>query len=701
MELQFTERIRAIPVSRILLCSIAGIYLGKYLVVSEVFFLAGIGILLLVLALIVKFSLFFRLHTAWIRGVVISLIFIILAWYRCSQTEHSPVELPAATYIAEVNSLPVEKERSVLISLRASILNLDENDGSALVGINVYFEKSDSLLLVRPGDYLLFFTRPEIPVNTGNPDEFDYVQYLRSRGIYYRANVQSGKWLWLSEKRKRPLTLPMCIKQNLLTRINDTPGTREQKAVLAAITLGTRDYLDPELKSAYANAGAIHVMAVSGLHVGMIWMFLGWITAVFGHRKTSRVLRFIIITGILWMYALMTGLSPSVTRSCLMFTMVSLGRLINRNSGTFNTVLVAAFLQLWLKPSLFFDAGFRFSYLAVLGILLFHAPLISMVRLRRFIPVKIRDLLGVSLAAQILTFPLGIYYFHQFPVWFLLTNLFIIPLVTILVLVYLFSVLCFFVPAASFFVTRICLLIAGVMNNGVSIIDGLPFSVADGLYLNVPQVLLLLILPLLIFAFIRYRRPALLIAVQVFVTALLIAGVLDRAISTLNEAMLIYNIRGMPAVSIISGGFHKIYTSSGSEGFKGKLAYAGSNFWLKHYVPEPEYADLETLTGVPNKVIILPGSGNILFEQESYSLVIISDNALFKHWAPAVTCSVDFVIIATPDLPSIHEIQEFFTPEKIIVTSSVPPWKKYNGKNTQTKPYIYDVRTSGYFLFQP
>ena len=124
-------------------------------------------------------------------------------------------------------------------------------------------------------------------------------------------------------------------------------------------------------------------MAVSGLHVGMIWMVLAWLTGFLKFRRSSRIpLRFIIIVGVLWFYAVLTGLSPSVTRSCLMFSLVSLGGLLNRRSGTLNTVLVAAFIQLWFKPGLFFDAGFRFSYLAVLGILLFHEKLTSGIKAR-------------------------------------------------------------------------------------------------------------------------------------------------------------------------------------------------------------------------------------------------------------------------------------------------------------------------------
>jgi len=565
--------------------------------------------------------------------------------------------------------------------------------------VNVYFEKNDSLLAVQPGDDILFFAGLDVPVNAGNPDEFDYAGYLRSHRIYHQAWVNAGKWKWLPRDKKRAVDMPYLMKRKLLQRIYDTQGDEDAKAVLAAITLGTRDYLDPELKSAWANAGGIHVMAVSGLHVGLIWMVLEWMTLFLRRRKSSRIIRFLVITMVLWFYAVLTGLSPSVTRSCLMFSLVSLGRLINRNSDTYNTVLVAAFIQLWIKPVLFFDAGFRFSYLAVLGILLFHNRLTSLITVKNLTAGKVRDLAAVSLSAQFLTFPLGIYYFHQFPTWFLLTNFFVIPLVTGLVMIYLLSVVCFFIPWASFITTKACILVATIMNHGIGFIEGLPGALIDGLSLNSFQVCLFIVLPLVVLAWITYRKPSLLIGAQCVLLAIIVTGIVRRSRQSVENALIVYNTRRLPSVSILSNGRHIVLTDTSEAGYRKSVEYAGAGFWVNHFMEHPDYLDLRTFDDRIGSVFRLPGDGNIMMLTPCYRLALISDCRVFSAWDTPKKFDVDFLVFTGPGIPAAEDTRQLFTPGCVILSSAVPAWKAWPNSGPTNPLRVVDVRRSGCFLF--
>ncbi len=687
------------PVARVLFPVIAGLAAGRMASLSTDAITGILLILIIFLFLSVRMGFFFRIYHSWIRGVIVTLLFFFLGFHHgiTPQVQHEP--LPSSVRTGTVSSLPVEKKRSVLIRLR--LRERSSSGRKETFFVNAFFEKNDTLLHVRPGDRIIFSAALDIPVNAGNPDEFDYASYLASRKIFYQAFPGEGKWRILSPGERKNGKLPLRIKRKLVQRIYDTPGDDDAKGILAAITLGTRDFLDPELKKAWANAGAVHVMAVSGLHVGMIWMFLGWVTLFLGRGKSASAIRFFTVTGILWFYAVMTGLSASVTRSCLMFSLVSLGKLINRNSDTFNTVMVAAFLQLWFSPALFFDAGFRFSYLAVFGILLFHGRIINLVRVKGFIPEKIRDLLGVSLAAQALTFPLGIFYFHQFPVWFLLTNLIIIPLVTVLVLLYLVSVTFYFFPWASLVTTKSCIHISGFMNNAVSWVDSLPGSLVGGLTLNGFQVCLLIMLPLIALAWSVYRKPGLLITAQVIFLVFLMTGISRRNSGIAANIFMVYNIHGLPAIGLISGGSHCIYTDTSGPDFIRNIEYAGKAYWINHYMEDPAYLPVRGGRDSGGIRIFLPCEGNFLLPAFGSLIAIVSDISLFSLPAPGHPMDVKFLVLAGTGLPAPGDLAAFFRPETIIVSSSVPSWNEYSASEIACLPRVADVRKTGCFLFTP
>ncbi len=696
----FSERIRSIPVLRVLLCAIAGSLAGHNFEVPAMYLLPVIFVLFLFLLLIYRFNLFFNLHNAWIRGVIISLLFTSLFWYRTMSGRSSPRDLAPDARFAEVCSLPAVKSKTICFKLKIPAGWQKEKTGLAgKIYALAYFPQNDTLLSVRPGDVILFHAPLKVPVNAGNPDEFDYAGYLKGKGIYYRTFIREGHYRWLTQERNDLRSVPLNIKRRLLQRIDDTPGDLQARAILAAVTLGTRDQLDPELKNTWANAGGIHVMAVSGLHVGMLWMFIAWMTGFMGRKRAMRIIRFGLITGILWMYALITGMSSSVTRAGLMFTLVSLGKLINRNTDSFNTVLASAFLQLAADPGIFYDTGFRFSYLAVLGILLFHDLLTGIIPVKGYLPQKIRDLAAVSISAQILTFPLGIMYFHQFPTWFLLTNFFIIPLVTVVVLTYLVSVLCFFVPPLSFLLTKLCILLTDIMNQGVNAVDKLPGGVIGNLTLTPFQVCILLSIPLIFRLFLAYKKYSLLIAFQSLILLFILSGIVRRMREPEGGRLTIYNIGKLPAIGIAEGKDHYMLTDTSVAEFDQQIGYAAASFWINHYLDEPVFLDVHALQHSPLSVYTLPGSGNFVLMLDHCSLVCLADNGIFSTWNANHTYHCDFLLITGRTLPAADHLVRLFSPDTLIITSSVDRFSDYHRIDQKYLPVIHDVRSSGSFSF--
>ncbi|MEY2670418.1 MAG: hypothetical protein RLZZ577_734 [Bacteroidota bacterium] len=195
-----------------------------------------------------------------------------------------------------------------------------------------------------------------------------------------------------------------------------------------ALLLGQQQDIDPEIIKDYQFAGAVHILSVSGLHIGFVLLFVTFILKPVPNNKRGSLLQLIVILCSLWLFGILAGLAPSIVRSVTMFSFVAIGQHLRRSVNMYHTLLVSILLILLVQPGFLFDVGFQLSYLALFFILWFHPLLSRLWEPKNKISKYIRDILSVSFAAQIGTLPLSLYYFHQFPGLFFITNLAIIPL---------------------------------------------------------------------------------------------------------------------------------------------------------------------------------------------------------------------------------------------------------------------------------
>jgi len=200
------------------------------------------------------------------------------------------------------------------------------------------------------------------------------------------------------------------------------------------LVLGQKQYLEPETKQAFAGVGAMHILAVSGLHVGLVFLLFNWLFKPLQKLPNGHIVQTVLVILVIVGYAAITGFSPSVTRASLMFALISVGNMLRRVGDIYNTIFASAFLMLLYNPDLLFSIGFQLSYIAVLGIIFIYPKLFKCLAPKYWITVKLWSLLCLAIAAQLVTFPLGIYYFHQFPTYFFITNLIVIPAAFVLLL---------------------------------------------------------------------------------------------------------------------------------------------------------------------------------------------------------------------------------------------------------------------------
>jgi competence protein ComEC len=329
------------------------------------------------------------------------------------------------SYLGRVNRHDFEKpnsfENQLDIIAYSDGLGWKESKGKVLI-----YHKSKKPLL--PGQFILVEKSPEKIPAPIFPNEFDYSGFLARKDIHYRQYIGEKFTLIDSSQVHASAYWLANFRKNMAEIIEAKVPNPESQQIAAALLLGQKETLDKEIKDAYAETGTMHILAVSGLHVGIVFAILLFPLKGIKLNPGQRKIYLIAVILLIWTYAMLTGFSPSVIRAASMFSLFTAGQMRKRKPSSFNILAFSAVLMITLDPGVIFEVGFQLSYAAVSGILLIQ-PLI----VRFWLPPNrvleyAWQLTAVSIAAQLATFPLSVYYFHIFPTYFLIANLFIIPL---------------------------------------------------------------------------------------------------------------------------------------------------------------------------------------------------------------------------------------------------------------------------------
>ena len=334
---------------------------------------------------------------------------------------------------AVLNQQPEEKPKSW-----KSILSVFDSTGKKAFDVLAYFQKDSLNPPPQMGDLILLNNSNinRIKNTNSSPTDFDYASYMAKQGIYYQTYIKSDSYILLKEGYEKGLLYyGSKIRSYLISIYRRFDFDDKELAVLEALTLGYKSDLDEETKSAFQSSGAMHVLAVSGLHTGIIMLITGSLLSFLNRRRHGKIIKCAIVLSIIWLFAAVTGFSSSVNRAALMFSIMSIGDATGRNTTTYNSLAVSCFILLFINPYLIFNVGFGLSYLAVLSIVSFN-PLFQKIEYSVENPV-LKYFLGivlVSIAAQIGTSVLSICTFGQFPMYFLLTNIVVIPVAYVIMM---------------------------------------------------------------------------------------------------------------------------------------------------------------------------------------------------------------------------------------------------------------------------
>jgi competence protein ComEC len=563
----------------------------------------------------------------WIYGLFLNLFLIISGFLLAGLNNEINNKSHFSKYINEETTIisgivadePSERANSLRFTLKPDVIGSGNLIQKITGRIMVYASKDSTSRSIRYGDRITFSELPTKVPGPKNPGEFDYAAYLANKSIYHQLFLRTGRYeIKADEGGNFFQAFAYRIRNGFLELFRETGMEGREYAVAAALLIGYDDLLDPDQRKEFAGSGAMHILCVSGLHVGIIFLLADKLFFFLRKRKRALWLRPVLILLVIWFYALITGLAPSVMRASLMFSLVTIGGAMNRKSHIINSVSASAFLLLLYNPSIIFELGFQLSYAAVLGIVTLQPHIQKLYLPFTKFDKYFWDIISVSLAAQIATGPISIMYFSQFPNYFLLTNLIVIPLAGILIYSGLAFILLVKIPFVSGIAGWLLVWEFKFLNLAVGFIEGLPGAVVRGVFLSGHSTLLFYFLILLLFAWYLNRKV---LYFRIAVAVLILLGI-DFSFTRFERAsrkeFIVHSIRNHTAMSFVEGRNHLLFTDSALKNAPAKLGYPLEGYSTRNGLKNRKLIDLsDSLANIDNVCLyrgfLLAGGKRIAF----------------------------------------------------------------------------------------
>lgn len=455
-------------------------------------------------------------------------------------------------FLAEIITAPTRTKKAVRLELELKKA-LPENRATS-GKIFLYTPPDSALEQLLPGDKILFSANISPAKAPLNPNEFDYQNYLHLHQIYGRAYSTNVKLL-PSTPTKTFLRYMAQLRSELFGYIKAMRLQPEEEAVAAALLLGYRHLLSDETQQAFSGSGAMHVLAVSGLHVGILYIITAFLLQMDkrkAHQNGWPKVLFALL--IIWLYAALTGLSPSVSRAAVMFSIIAFGNLFWRKPATIQMIIASAIILLAYNPNYLFEVGFQLSYSAVFAIVYLQPKIYRLFKKPKHVLVdKTWQITSVSIAAQAGTFPLSLYYFHQFPVFFMISNLVVIPLAYILMNFGIFLLLLTAITTPPAFIISIFQILLSVMTGSVHAVESWPGAVLSGLHIGRIEMALLTLLVYFCAEAVFLRKKWALFLSTILAICLVFSFTAEAFFVHKKEQMIVYSIPNKTALEIRKG----------------------------------------------------------------------------------------------------------------------------------------------------
>jgi competence protein ComEC len=549
---------REIPFLRIVVPLCLGIICGLYIHPG----LSGMFTIIMPGALLIIISFYYnkRLVNITFGASFFCLMFALgLIIYTIEKERLSELKREKTLFTGVITDYPEKKANTFLVPVKLSQAAVVKGSPVPVKGSLLLYLSPDMMLQnIQPGDLILFTCIPNPIINRGNPYEFDYKFYMETRGVKYYGFHGKNDIFEIKSPPARKLKYKALIIRNRIIAMYEERGiTGQRLALVSAVTLGEKSQLDKEQKQNFIRAGVMHIMAVSGLHSVILSLFI--FNILFFLKGKYTVIRVVLTVLFLWGFAFVTGLTPSVLRATLMFSFLQAGLLLKRPVNPVNSVLASAFALIIIRPSVIFDAGFLLSYSAVIFIIVFYRDLYTLLPKRNRPVDFLWQSASVTTVAQAGTLPLTIMLFNRFPVWFLLSNIIIVPVSSLLIIIGCLVPATYFIVPVSSALARILDRLTWLTEYLTEKAASLPFSSLEGIGLSVTECIFLVLTITLLMAFLL-KKPRLSMIIPLGALLLFMISSATSAIRTgrTNE-FIVYNVPGETAVGLKTGRIINLY----------------------------------------------------------------------------------------------------------------------------------------------
>lgn len=707
MDYSLSEEIRKYPFVKLCLVFIFGILVSIYFSIPS--FISNILFLLsLLLFLILNFKKNFS--TGFITSILINLVLFTFGLFitqnKIELFENDNLNIKNSLIIGQIIKDTRKADKTVIIDLEINAINHSGTWNSSSGKLLLYLESDSLSKRLKVGDIILFNSELSEVKNKGNPEEFDYKKYLSYNLIYNSDYLSAKDWCLLESNYNLNIKHKILrFRTKLIDILRDFGLNKDELAVASALALGYKDNLSNELKHSYSSSGAMHILAVSGLHVGIVYGVLLYILS-FVRSKKYNLLKVLITIFFIWFYALLTGMSPSVSRAALMFSIAAVGSINKYKSGALNAIALSAFILLIINPLNITDIGFQLSYLAVLGIVIIQPYIYAIFCFKNKLLDKVWLLTTVSISAQIATAPICIYYFNQFSNYFLLTNYILIPVSTIAIwiciVIFIFSGISFI----GLFFSKILAYVIKFMNYSTEFIESMPYSVSEKLHINVLQVFILYAFIIFIFIFIflskKYKH---LMFSAILLIVFLCINLYDVFTIQKQKYLVVYNIDRVSAINVIDGRDNIVFANLDLNNID-KIRFTAKKNWLKKGLDEEKYIELSSnnknllsmVTTIDNKRVFYK---NKFIGFENYKIFVL-DKEFNSVENNNKKVDVDFIVLSNNPKVRLSDIDREFNFKTIIIDSSNNNFKidDWINENVENNYCIHNVKTDGAFVFK-
>jgi competence protein ComEC len=506
-----------------------------------------------------KVKLRFRFN--WIKGFFFNILFIAIGALLSfgKQVQHSPswvgnfLQDKEPTIVTLKEDL-VSKEKSYKVLATVELVYAKKQWQNVEGDVLLYFKKDSSTPNLKFGDQLIIKNNLVKIINSGNPGGFDYARYCSFQHISYQAFLRNSDYVTLPTKKYDAFTKWLLSCRNeILSILKKNIKNKNEQSIAEALLIGYREELDRDLVRAFSNTGVVHIIAISGLHLGMIYGLILVLFKPLKKYKWSNVIKLITVIVVLWLFSFIAGLPPSLLRSAIMFTCIALGDVISKKSNIYNGLVVSALIILIINPFSLWDVGFQLSYTAVLSIVIFSGAIKKAFFFKNKLLAAFWSLNAITLSAQILTLPIVLYHFHQFPNLFLFTNLFAVPFSGLILYTEIVLVLFGWFTTFANFLGIIIEKLIFILNQFVLQVNILPFATWESIQISIPQAMLLYAFLIALSFWILTKKNEYRLITFIFLGTIIVFRSIDFIEKHQQQKIIVYNVPSHTAIDIVDG----------------------------------------------------------------------------------------------------------------------------------------------------